>query len=219
MTIAPDALLAAIRSRDVDEIDRLLAHAPALRQFTGPGGESLVMHACYVGAPDIAPQLLGPRAPSAAEAAALGDIRALEQAIAYSPDDLTRHTADGWTPLHLACFFGRDVAVQLLIREGAPLHALSKNTTFNTPLHAAIAGSGSYGLVESLIVAGADVMARGEANITPLHIAAARGNHAVCDLLLAHGADVDAVMIDGTTPAMMATSREHIALADRLREG
>ena len=131
-------------------------------------------------------------------------------------------SSDGWTPLHLAAFFGRDEAVSLLIDHGAPLDAHSTNATRNTPLHAALAGATKASVVRRLILAGADVEARGAQNITPLHLAASRGDIALCDLLVARGADPQAVMEDGTTPSMLAATRgftglgEHLAMQERV---
>ncbi len=216
MPVAPDALLAAIRSRDSDAVARLIANDPAASSLTGPSGESLVLHACYVGASAIAPALLAQRALDAAEAAALGDVAALDTALTYDADSISRRTADGWTPLHLACFFGKEGAAALLIDSGAPLDALSTNATRNTPLHAALAGACVHALVKRLVLAGADVAALGEAGITPLHIAASRGDGALCDLLIARGAKPHAAMTDGTTPAQLATARGHTELAGKL---
>ena len=216
MPVASDALLTAIRSRDSDAVAQLIANDPAARSLTGPSGESLVLHACYVGASALAPALLAQRAVDAAEAAALGDVSALDTALTYDADAISRRTPDGWTPLHLASFFGKEGAAALLIDSGAPLDALSTNATRNTPLHAAIAGACVHALVKRLVFAGADVAALGEASITPLHIAASRGDGALCDLLIARGAKPHAAMTDGTTPAQLATARGHTELAEKL---
>lgn len=216
MPVASDALLSGIRSRDRDTVIQLLGSDPGARSLTGPSGESLVLHACYVGASVLAPTLLGQRALDAAEAAALGDISALDTALTNDADSISRRTPDGWTPLHLACFFGKESAAALLIDSGAPLDALSTNATRNTPLHAAIAGACVHALVKRLVLAGADVAALGEAGITPLHVAASRGDGALCDLLIARGAKPHATMTDGTTPAQLATARGHTELAAKL---
>ncbi len=216
MLVASDALLTAMRGRTHDQVAALLAADPAARMHTGPSGESLVLHACYVGAAELVPLLLGARSLDAAEAAVLGDVSALDSALTFDKEAIARRTADGWTPLHLACFFGREGAAALLIDVGAPLDAISTNATGNTPLHAAIAGASVHGIVKRLVMAGADVTALGERRITPLHIAASRGDEALCDLLLARGAKPHAEMDDGTTPAQLATARGFPALAEKL---
>jgi uncharacterized protein len=213
---APEALLAAIRGHDQIAIERILRDDPALVQARASGGESLVLHACYVGAPELAPTLLRGRTPDAWEAAALGNVDALRSAIENDDDARVLRSSDGWTPLHLAAFFGHTDAVALLIDLGAPLEAHSTNATRNTPLHAALAGATNPIIVRRLLFAGADIDARGAHNITPLHLAASRGDEDLCDLLIHRGAEIHARMEDGTTPAMLATARGHLALGERL---
>lgn len=218
---APEALLAAIRAKDQLAVMRLLDEAPARAGMRATGGESLVLHAAYVGATDLVPMLLRGRPLDACEAAALGDVTALRTAVEHDDDARVLRSSDGWTPLHLAAFFGRDDAVALLIDHGAPLDAHSTNATRNAPLHAALAGATKASVVRRLILAGADVEARGAQNVTPLHLAASRGDAALCDLLIARGADPQAIMEDGTTPAALAIARgftelgEHLAMQER----
>lgn len=219
---APEALLAAIRAKDQLAVMRLLDEDPARTGMRATGGESLVLHAAYVGATDLVPMLLRGRPLDACEAAALGDVTALRTAVENDDDARVLRSSDGWTPLHLAAFFGRDDAVALLIDHGAPLDAHSTNATRNTPLHAALAGATKASVVRRLILAGADVEARGAQNVTPLHLAASRGDAALCDLLIARGADPQAIMEDGTTPAALAIARgftelgEHLAMQERV---
>ena len=213
---APEPLLAAIRARDEATITRLLQADPSLAATRAPGGESLVLHCCYVGVPALAPLVRQPHGFDAWEAAALGDVPTLRRCIEEDDDARVRRSSDGWTPLHLAAFFGRDDAVTLLIDHGAPLDALSTNATRNTPLHAALAGALSPVIVRRLVFAGADVTARGAHHVTPLHLAASRGDGALCDLLIARGADVQATMEDGATPAQLAATRGYPVLAERL---
>ena len=73
-------------------------------------------------------------------AAALGDLAALQLALSQQPDAVNAFAYDGWTPLHLAAFFGAVGAATLLVDAGADLHAASRNSLKNTPLHAAAAG-------------------------------------------------------------------------------
>ncbi len=214
--IASEAVMSALKARNADALAELIREDPATVNATGPGGESLILLACYMGAESLVPALQVGRMLDAAEAAVLGDIPALAAALARNAAALSTHTPDGWTPLHLACFFGREDAVQTLIDAGATLDVLSTNSTKNTPLHAALAGTCVPSLVKRLILAGAPVSALGEQDITPLHIAASRGNTALCDLLMSRGANPHATMVDGTTPAQLAAARGFQELAERL---
>ena len=111
----------------------------------------------------------------------------LAEIIAADPG-LIRQSTDGWTPLHLAAFFGRTEAARKLMEAGADLKAVSSNSTANTPLHAALAGRGDEELVLRMLTAGADAAAATGEGYTPLHVAASRGDQRVCDLLIQYGA-------------------------------
>ena len=50
------------------------------------------------------------------------------------------------------------------------------------------------------MAAGADVNAKGEEGLTPLHYAAREGHKEITDLLLTNGADVNAKNDEGGTP-------------------
>jgi ankyrin repeat protein len=213
---APDALLTAIRSKDRDTITSMLAEDPSLAMARAAGGESLVLHACYMGASELA-ELLHPGRPlDACESAALGEVTALRTCLENDDDSRVRRSSDGWTPLHLAAFFGRDDAVTLLIDHGAPLDAHSTNALRNSPLHAALAGNTLPVLVRRLVFAGADVTARDAHGNTPLHLAASRGYEPLCDLLIARGADTHALSDDKSTPAMLAIARGFPELGSKL---
>ncbi len=213
---APDILLTAIRSKDRDAIAAMLAADPSLVTARATGGESLVLHACYVGAEELSELLHAGRPIEACEAAALGNVTALRTCLESDDDSRVRRSSDGWTPLHLAAFFGRDDAVTLLIDHGAPLDAHSTNALRNTPLHAALAGNTLPVLVRRLVFAGADVTARDAHGNTPLHLAASRGYVLLCELLIARGADAHARSDDKSTPAMLAFARGFSELGTKL---
>lgn len=215
---ASDALLDAIRSHRESDVRAILTGDPALLHSVGPGGESLVMYACYTGGAALAPLLRGARPYTACEAAALGDMTALRDALNRDADEISRRSSDGWTPLHLAGFFGQDECAAYLIDNGAPLNALSTNAIRNTPLHASLAGATNLTLVRRLIMAGADVTSRGETGIQPIHLAASRGDQALCELLISRGAFPMSRMDDDTTPADLAHSRGFEELAEWLEQ-
>ncbi len=216
LTRASDVVIDAIRARDADALAALIAQNPEVRTQGGPAGETLVLFCVYASAAELAPLVRGDRPYDACEAAALGDRTALNEALDRDADLISRRSSDGWTPLHLAAFFGRDECAAYLIDNGAPLDAMSTNATRNTPLHAALAGATNATLVRRLVFAGADVSARGETGIQPLHLAASRGDTVLCELLLSRGADPQAYMDDGTTPSELATKRGHVEVGEML---
>ncbi|MGA3024398.1 MAG: ankyrin repeat domain-containing protein [Bryobacteraceae bacterium] len=128
---------------------------------------------------------------------------------------LGAHSHDGWTPLHLAAFFGfADVAGDLLAA-GADVQARSLNSMRNTPLHAAVAG-GSTGVARALLEHGADVNAPQEGGWTALHSAAQGGNAELVQLLIDAGASVRARANNGQTPIDLALTKGHQAAVDIL---
>ncbi len=213
---AAEPLLTAIQAQDGAAVQAWMTADPWVRQHAGPSGESLVLYACYVGATALAPLLRGDRPYDACEAAALGDFTALNDALDRDADLISWRSGDGWTPLHLAAFFGRDPCAAYLIDNSAPLDALSTNAMRNTPLHSALAGSTNQTLVRRLIFAGADVSARAEGAVQPIHLAASRGDQALCELLIGRGADPLARTDAGETAADLARVRGFPELAELL---
>jgi len=151
------------------------------------------------------------------DAAAVGDLEAMSVAYERAPATVNGRSRDGWSPLHLAGFYGHVDAARWLLERGAAVEAISTGREANRPLHAALAGAGNPALVELLVARGADVCATGASGITPLHIAASRGSEQFVALLRAGGADPQAAMHDGRTPADLAAERNFPALADQLR--
>jgi ankyrin repeat protein len=202
-------LLTAIRERNAERVREILAERPQLagdRPHTGP---SALLMACYMGGGEIAEAVRARTAPDACEAVALGDVAALKRLLDEHPARANARSGDGWTPLHLAGFFGRRDVAELLLARGASLTAISGGAEKNTPLHAALAGAGDPAIVRALVAHGADVNATGANAYTPLHVAASRGNEELVRFLVESGARIAAKMDDGKTPADLARERSH----------
>ena len=124
------------------------------------------------------------------EAAALGEADELRRILAREPDAVTRWSADGFTALHYAAFFGHPEAARALIEAGSDIEAPSRNTEFAQdarPLHSAAAAR-QVDACRTLLVAGADPNAKQHGGYTPLQEAEENEDEELAELLRQHGA-------------------------------
>ena len=218
MDKAPD-MIAAVRAKDLRAVQRLIAEQPALASARSESGESAVLLATYLGADEIAALLIqGGANLDVFDAAAAGSLEVLERRLAENPKATGAFAGDGWTPLHLAAFFGHTRAVRLLVERGADPHAVSRNPTANTPLHAA-AVRGHHDAAAVLIAKGADVNRPAGGGWTPLHLAAGSGHAELATLLIAAGATRDSHEARGKTPLEIAEETSHPKVAAIIRRG
>jgi len=185
------------------------------RVHGGTDGVTPVLHAMYQQKFALARSLADAAgALDLAEAAAIGDVVQVRDRLA-SGVGVDSRTPDGFTPLHLAAFFGAPTVVAELIGAGADLDAVAENAMRVQPLHAATAGR--HGDCAALLIdAGADVNGAQRDGYTPLHSAAANGDAALVDRLLAAGAAGEARNDDGQTAADLASAAGHQEVAARL---
>lgn len=210
-------VLDAITQGDRERLEALLAERPEAAAARGENGVSAVMLAVYHGRPEMAAAVLAARGEGADvfEAAALGLGERLAGLLDGDPGAVAARSPDGFTPLHLAAFFGRDEAAALLLARGADPGATAANPMRVQPLHSAVAGC-HPALVARLLAAGAAPDARQEGGFTPLLGAAAAGRADLVDPLLAAGADPALTDDQGRTAADHARDRGHPELAARL---
>ena len=206
-------LVAAIRDRNVERVREIVTAAPGLAAARTPGSPSPLLLAAYVGAAPVVALLEPHVTMDACEAAALGVTDRLARLLDRDPAQAGARSGDGWTPLHLAGFFGRREAAELLLARGASVSAVSGGAEHNQPLHAALAGACDATIVRALVGRGADVNAVAATGVTPLHVAASRGNEELVRFLLASGAKPGVKLDDGKTPADLAVERGHPAVA------
>ena len=209
-----DLLLQASKDGRIDDIKRLLAAEPAAIACRAASGETPLMAALYRGHQDVVAALVEAGAPlDIFAAAALGRIDVVDASLVSSPAVVNSYAYDGWTPLHLAAFFGHTAIVERLLGAGADLAAVSRNSLRNTPLHAAVAGGHVDGSL-LLIERGAPVNVADAGGHTPLHIAAEAGYVPIVKALLDRGADAHAVDAEDRTPLARAAARNHTEVID-----
>ena len=178
-----------VKMGDLAGVKSLLAQNPALLDEVNEAGQTSFLLASYYRQPEVAEYLLSldPKLDIFNRCVAGRTSSVLEEADS-EPSVLESHSSDGWTPLHLAAFFGHPELAKGLLNRGAAIEARSTNPMKNTPLHAAAAG-GRRDAVEVLLDAGADVNARQQGGWTALHAAAQNGDADLARLLLIRGAD------------------------------
>jgi ankyrin repeat protein len=152
------------------------------------------------------------------EAAGLGRARDVLRLITADRSLATAWSADGFTALHYAAFFGDGATAETLLKAGADPDVRSRNEFAVMPLHSAVAGR-RHDVVVTLVAAGADVNVAQRHGYTPLLGAAENGDAETVDLLLGAGADSSARTDDGRGAADLARSGGHESVADRLDSG
>lgn len=206
----------AIRIGDEARVNALLDADPSLVHGGGAAGMAPLLLAVYTKRPMMAKLLLRRGAQlDVYAAAAMGETEACKRFIQSDDVLLEMASADGWTPLHLACFFGHKDTAEMLLGLGASVKTRSANAMHNTPLHAAAAGR-DQDICALLLSYGADVNATQQAQYTALHSAAANGDLEMVRLLLAHEANAAAKSEKGETAFDMAKQRGHAAVTDLL---
>jgi uncharacterized protein len=194
-----------IDAADEDMLRDELERDPDLAGTRNADGLSPVLYALYNGKSELVEPLLDANPPlDVFDAAAVGRTRGLEELLDGEPGLVTSWSKDGFTPLHLAAFFGEEEAVKILLERGADVNVVSRNPNIVvTPLHSAAAGS-HPGVVKLLLEAGADVNAAQDRGFTPLHSAANNDDRESAEALLAAGADPRLTTDDGKTAADIA---------------
>ena len=213
--------LAAIKARDADAVARLLDEDPSLAEAREPSGLSAVMLARYFSWSDVAmvDRVVAARGEANLdifEACATGRTSPVRDLLAEDISLAARRSPDGFTPLHLAAFFGAELAAELLLIAGADPEAVARNEQRVRPIHGAVAGR-SFAVTRLLVEAAADVNAPQQGGLRPIHAAAQNGDELTVDLLLLSGADPALAADDGRIAADFAAAAGHQALADRLR--
>ena len=211
-------LLAAVERNDVAAVRAIVADDPDAAAVRDEAGVSALLHARYRGADDVVEALRQAGAElDVFEAAALGDTPRLVELLEAEPALAAGWSADGFTPLHLAAFFGQPAAVDVLLDRGADVDAVSRNALAVAPLNSA-AAAGEQAICGRLLGHGANPNAASQGGFTPLHAAAQNGDADLARLLVDHGADVEATSADGRRAVDFARDGGHEDVAALLAE-
>jgi ankyrin repeat protein len=211
-------LIAAVKDGQVARVAELVAAEPALSNARDADGVSAIMLSRYRSdRPVTDALLLGDPDLDVYEAAALGYVDRLRARLDDDASAVIARSADGFTALHFAAFFGKAEAARILLEAGAAVDVYAENVIRVQPLHSAAANR-HLELCRLLLAAGADVNAREGSGYTPLHAAAQLGDPEMVELFLSAQADPNAATEGGETPAATAESAGHVDVARRLRE-
>jgi uncharacterized protein len=217
MPVTDAAFIDAIKAGEYERVKAMVSAEPALIDARGRTGETAILTAVYHRQKEIVNLLVARGATlTIFEACAAGEVERFEALMRSENSPINQFSADGWSPLHLAAYFGHKKIAEILLAQGADVTARSRNSTGNTALHAALAGN--HKLVAGLLLGhGADVNAADAAGWRPLHLAAANNNIDVMSALIAQGADVAAPNGEGQTALSIAQEHNHREAAALLR--
>jgi len=205
--------IAAIQTGDLEKTRNLLAKDATLASTRDSGGVSAIMHALYRQRKDMLNLLLSAKPTlNIFESASLGSTQQISELIGGDPALVNGWSDDGFTPLHLACFFAKEDAVALLLQHGAQVDLAARNPMKVMPLHSAAAGHNLV-IVRLLLEHGAPPNAPQQLGWTPLHEAAQQGDAAMLSLLLKHGADPNTKNDAGVTALQLATEKGHTEIS------
>jgi ankyrin repeat protein len=198
-------IFTAITANDKERVAQLIAADPGVAHARNSGGISALMQARYenkLEIVDLLRQAAGDL--NIFESSALGDVAQLNKLLANDGELVKACGSDGFTPLHLACFFGQLEAAKTLVRHGADPNAVSPSRI--AVIHSA-AASRDAALLKLVLGAGANPNTQQQGGYTALHEAAMHNSVERAQVLLDAGADLDIKSDGGQTAAEMAEQK------------
>src|SRR5215475_4326587 len=120
------AFIDAIKAGEFERVKAMVSSDPSLIDARGRTGDTAILTAVYHRQKEIVNLLVARGATlTLHEACAAGEVERVERLVAEEPAAVNAYSADGWTPLHLAAFFGHAKIVELLLEERADVLAVS----------------------------------------------------------------------------------------------
>jgi ankyrin repeat protein len=210
--------LKAVTEGDVAKVKEMLKADATLARAKDQNGLSAILKATYYRQKEIVAVLLASGVEmNIFEASATGDTGRVRRLITHDPSLANAYSSDGFMPLGLATFFGHRETVEALLKGGADVNAVSKESMKVAPLNSA-AAAGQVSIARILLAHGAKVDTLGGEDFTPLHEVAAKGDIEFATLLLEHGADVNKKSKAGKTPLSLAVQYQRVEMAQFLRK-
>lgn len=186
--MSAEAFVAAIKSGNAAEALQLFAADSSLADAHDTTGVTALMWAVYMGQAPLVEEMRQQRdLLDIFEASAVGDLSRVDELLTDDAIIVNATSPDGFTPLHLACYFNEPEIVELLLGKGADVHAVAKNPTLVQPLHSAVAGQ-NVTAVRLLLAHGADPNAQQQNGYRPLDAALEDKNVAIEEMLRVAGA-------------------------------
>src|SRR5207249_11260078 len=113
------AFIDAIKAGEFERVKAMVSADPALIDARSRTGESAILTAVYHRQKEIVNLLVSRGVTlTLCEAAAAGEIERAERLLDADRASVHSYSADGWTPLHLASFFGHAKIAELLLAHG-----------------------------------------------------------------------------------------------------
>lgn len=176
--------------------DGEIAYAATLVDLQGADGlsgfsgdqitESPVMLALSTGHPNLARRIIQAGfKPSVWEAAGLDLAGELHALVLAESSLVNLCNAEGWAPIHLACYAHAHRALAVLCEFDADPNVVACNSSFETPLHSAVRADNAEA-VRTLLASGADPRFLDAAGRSPLQLAIELAATEAGDVLTEH---------------------------------
>jgi len=203
----PAEFMEVLKAGDAEKVAAMLAAEPALAGARDAAGRSALFMAAVRSREDLIAALMAAgAAPDLMDCCAIGDIDRAKAWIEKDKAKALAHWENGFTPLHMAAYFGNAKIARVLLMNGAEIESVTKNKLASTPLQIA-ATKGALAVIELLLSSGADVESRKSENKSPpLVMAVQSGSAGAVTLLLDGGANPSAA--DGAGKTALAFAKE-----------